>query len=78
MTPGQTKGQAGALLGRARVSVAVLIVVLLLIIVFQNTDSVQTKLLFISISMPKAILLFLTAGAGFAVGLAVSGRVRRR
>ena len=46
------------------------LVVLGLIIVLQNTESVQTKVLFMEISMPRALLLLVTLCIGFIAGVA--------
>lgn len=40
-----------------------------LILILQNTESVQTNILFFSFAMPRAVLLFLTALIGFIIGL---------
>jgi len=45
---------------------------IVLIIVFQNTEPVVTKILFISITMPRAVLLFGTTMLGFVLGVLVS------
>ena len=42
---------------------------LALIIVMQNTEPVQTELLFTSVTMPRAILLGLTLLVGFVCGI---------
>jgi len=42
------------------------------IIILQNTEPVETKLLFFSITMPRAILLMGTTLIGFALGVLVS------
>ena len=53
--------------------IAVLILVILcLIIVLQNTATVETKILFITISMPRAVLLLTTTAIGFALGVLLS------
>ncbi|MBW1751686.1 MAG: LapA family protein [Deltaproteobacteria bacterium] len=39
------------------------------IVVLQNTESVQTKILFFTFTMPRAVLLFLTALIGFIIGV---------
>ncbi|MFB6290634.1 MAG: lipopolysaccharide assembly protein LapA domain-containing protein [Candidatus Bipolaricaulia bacterium] len=49
--------------------VAIIIGILLVVIIFQNLDTVSTQLLFATVEMPQAALLFLTAIAGFAIGL---------
>ena len=53
--------------------IAIGILVLLgVIIILQNTAPVETKLLFFSITMPRAILLMTTTLIGFALGVLVS------
>jgi uncharacterized integral membrane protein len=49
--------------------VASCLAILVAIIVVQNRDPVATHLLFATLSMPLAILLFITAAAGFALGV---------
>ena len=51
---------------------------LVLIVVLQNTEPVVTKILFISITMPRAVLLFGTTMIGFALGVLVSFTMMRR
>jgi len=48
------------------------------IIILQNTDQVETKILFMSISMPRAILLMGTTLIGFALGILVSFFFQRK
>lgn len=47
----------------------VVVILLVLIVILQNTQSVQTKLLFATITMPRAFLLMLTFLFGFVAGL---------
>ena len=42
---------------------------LTLIVVLQNTDAVETKLLFVSVTMPRAALLFGAFLIGFLLGV---------
>jgi len=51
-----------------------IIALLVVIIVLQNTESVRTDLLFVSITMPRAVLLFVTFVIGFLLGLFVRRR----
>ena len=51
---------------------------LVLIIVLQNTQAVETKLLFFSVTMPRAVLLFGTMLIGFALGVLTASRIGRR
>jgi uncharacterized integral membrane protein len=53
------------------VSIAVL-VILGVIIILQNTQPVETRILFMTITMPRAILLMGTTLIGFALGVLVS------
>lgn len=49
-----------------------ILVVLLGIVIIQNRAPVQTRFLLVTIEMPQILLLLLTAGAGFALGLLVA------
>ena len=51
---------------------------LILIVVLQNTEPVVTKILFLSITMPRAVLLFGTTMIGFALGVLVSFTMMKR
>ena len=48
------------------------------IVVLQNTESVQTKILFFSFTMSRAALLFFTALIGFIIGVLASLLVGRK
>lgn len=53
---------------------------LTLIVVFQNTEPVQTRLLFFTFTAPAALLLFGVGMVGFLLGVAAAlfaGRSRR-
>jgi len=64
-------------MSRAKIIVMAALVVLVIVIVLQNTQAVETKLLFVTISMPRAVLLLVTLLAGFALGLVASERLRK-
>jgi uncharacterized integral membrane protein len=49
--------------------IASLLAVLVAIVVVQNREQVATHILFATVMMPHAILLFITAAAGFALGV---------
>ena len=59
-------------MAKVKLVIGLVLVVLAIIIVFQNTDQVETKLLFATVIMPRALLLFLTTLVGFAVGVLVA------
>ncbi len=54
------------------------VVLLVVIIVLQNTQAVETKLLFLSVTMPNAALLFGTLVIGFAIGVLTAGHIVSR
>ena len=56
----------------------ILISILALIIFLQNTDSVETKLLFLTVTMPRVLLLILTFITGFIVGLVTASYILRK
>ena len=62
----------------AKLIAAVVLVLLAAVVVLQNTEPVETKILFINITMPRAALLFVNLVIGFVVGFLVAGRVYRK
>lgn len=48
---------------------------LVLIVVLQNTQAVETHLLFLTLTMPNAALLFGTLIIGFAIGVLTAGHI---
>ena len=56
----------------------ILVSILALIIFLQNTESVETKLLFMTVTMPRVLLLILTFIAGFIVGLVTASYILRK
>lgn len=55
--------------------VAAVLLVLAIVVVLQNTETVDTKLLFVTLSMPRALLLFLTLLVGAVIGLLIGTRL---
>ena len=49
--------------------IASLLAILVAIVVVQNREQVATHILFATVMMPHAILLFITAAAGYALGV---------
>ena len=62
---------------RAKIWLTVIITVLIAIVVAQNTENVETDILFVKVSLPRALLLFLAVVVGFVIGLVVGGRIRK-
>ena len=52
-----------------RLIAAAVIAILAIIVIAQNTETVETRLLFFSISMPRAVLLISTLLIGYVLGL---------
>jgi len=57
---------------RFKLITAAILALLGVVIILQNTEPVETKLLFLSITMPRAVLLLGTTLIGFALGVLVS------
>jgi len=59
--------------------IGILVLVIVLGIVFiQNREPVRTHFLFITIEMPHILVLLLTAGGGFALGILTALFARSR
>jgi uncharacterized integral membrane protein len=69
-------------MARAKLTAAFVLVVVGLIVVLQNTQPVETKFLFMAVTMPIAALLAVTLLIGIAVGmlvaLSLSGKKTRK
>jgi putative membrane protein len=62
---------------RFKLILALVITVLILILILQNLESCTTRFLFFTVTMPRALLLALTLGAGLVIGL-IMGLIRGR
>ena len=51
---------------------ALVLALLVIILILQNTESTETHFLFITVTMPRAVLLLLTTLVGFALGVLTS------
>lgn len=64
---------------KMKIYIALALVLLALIVVFQNTEAVNTRFLFITFTMPRAALLAITFVVGTAAGILLSfGLIKRR
>ena len=67
---------------RAKLIAALVLIAVVIVVVLQNTQPVETKLLFATLTMPRAALLAITMLIGIAVGILValglSGRRSKR
>jgi len=55
-----------------------LLALAVLIVVLQNTESVETKIIFFRITMPRAALLFGALVVGFIIGVFTASKVLAR
>ena len=53
---------------KIKLVVIAILAVLVLIVALQNTANVETNLLFATVTMPRAILLFVMLVIGFVIG----------
>jgi uncharacterized integral membrane protein len=65
-------------IGKLKIVGIAAIVLIVVIVVLQNTQAVETKLLFLTVTMPNAALLFGTLIIGFAIGVLAAGRIVSR
>ena len=63
---------------KIKIAVAAIVAVLAIIVIFQNTEVVETRLLFITVGMPRALLLIVTLLLGVLLGLMTAVRIRRK
>lgn len=63
---------------KVKIAAIALLALFVLIVVLQNTESVETKILFFSITMPRAALLFGALVVGFIVGVFTASKVMAR
>ena len=59
-------------MARVKQIAALILAALALIIVLQNTQSVETKFLFATVTMPRAALLAVTMLIGIVVGILIA------
>ena len=60
-----------------RILIAAVVVVLVLILIIQNTEAVDTRLLFVTVTLPRALLLGVTLVVGWLLGLITSEVIDR-
>ena len=59
--------------------IAIIVISILAFIIFlQNTESVETRILFMKVAMPRAILLISTFLVGFVAGLITTSMLLRK
>ena len=63
---------------KVKLIVIIVISILVFIIFLQNTESVETKILFMKVAMPRAILLISTFLVGFVAGTITTSMLLRK
>lgn len=63
---------------KVKIITIVVILLLALIVFLQNTEAVETKFLFLTVTMPRVLLLFVTFILGFVGGLITASYVLRK
>ena len=62
-------------MNKLKVVAIAVIALFAVIVVLQNTQAVETKLLFLTLTLPNAALLFGTLIIGFAIGVLTAGHI---
>jgi uncharacterized integral membrane protein len=62
-------------MNKLKIVAVALTALLVVVVVLQNTQAVDTKLLFLTVTMPNAALLFGTLIIGFAIGVLTAGHI---
>ena len=65
-------------MNRVRTGLIALVAVFALVVVLQNTESVDTRLLFVTVSLPRSVLLIVTLIVGFLLGLVAANWRRQK
>lgn len=73
----QATGRYDVPMRSAKNVVIAVLLVLVIVVVLQNTETVDTKLLFVTLSMPRALLLGLTLLVGVVAGLLLGTKLPR-
>jgi len=63
---------------RTKLIVILVLAIFCIVVVLQNTQAVETRILFVTITMPRAILLFLASLVGFVAGIILALGLSRR
>ena len=64
-----------AVINKLKIVAIVVLALVVLIVVLQNTQAVETKLLFFKVTMPNAAILFGALLVGFALGVLAAGHI---
>ena len=62
-------------MNKVKVVVIAVLALLAVVVVLQNTQDVETEVLFLTLTMPNAALLFGTLIVGFTIGVLTAGHI---
>ena len=65
-------------MNKTKLIIAAVLAVLAIVIIAQNTEPVETRVLFATVTMPRFVLLLITALLGFAAGFLTAVGLRWR
>ncbi|MEM7261711.1 MAG: LapA family protein [Planctomycetota bacterium] len=65
-------------MAKVKLVVAILLCAAVLVVIFQNTEAVETELLFVSVTMPRALLVGSTFLSGIICGLILATRLAKK
>ena len=68
--------ETGSTFRKMKFIVIAVLAVLVLVVALQNTANVETRLLFATVTMPRAILLFVMLAIGFVIGWLTGARFK--
>lgn len=57
---------------KVKLTAALALLVIVLVVIFQNTEAVDTKFLFVTLTMPRAALLGITMLVGVVIGILIA------
>lgn len=53
-------------------------IVLIVVVILQNMEATPTRFLFVTVTMPRAVLLLITLAIGFVGGMVVANSIRKK
>ena len=71
----EVKHELSRAMNKSKVVAIAGIALIVVIVVLQNTQAVETKLLFLTVTLPNAALLIGTLIVGFAIGVLTAGHI---
>jgi uncharacterized integral membrane protein len=73
-----TMNQGSSPMRNLKLIAAAILAILVAVLVVQNTEPVETHLLFATVAMPHAVLIFISSAAGFALGVLLTMSLRSK